>query len=359
EPERARLLITIAMERRADAGRRGDQAAREAEAIARRMGDPALLAYALNGRYMQTFHRAGLAAERAGIGEELLDLAARHEGLVTFEVLGHLILIQAGAALADLATADRHAAAADRLAERYGLPLVGVFTTWYAALRLAVTGRRDEARTAYRTAAARLTGIGMPGLEEGILPLALLSVGIASPDADWGPYERWSRPLLADPGPFGGETPPGSSRLPFTDQVLAVCDSSRLTHAGEVPLEPGSSPLPLAGEAHAIPESPGDLLLEVRTCLHAMVAIRAGDLTAMERLYARLLPAADELAGAGSGLLTFGPTAQHLGDLSAALGRYDQAAGHYRHARAIAERAGAPHWAATAGAALHRLGKRS
>ncbi len=144
EAERTRLLSTIAMERRADAGQRGREAAREAEAIARELDDPPSLALALNGRFLQTFHRAGLAPDRARIGEELLDLAARH-GLVTFEVLAHLIGLQASAALADLAAADHHAAAADALAERHDLPLVGVFTAWYVALRLAVTGRRDEA----------------------------------------------------------------------------------------------------------------------------------------------------------------------------------------------------------------------
>jgi DNA-binding SARP family transcriptional activator len=310
ETERARLLITIAMERRADAGGRGNQAAREAELIARDQGDPTLLAFALNGRFMQTFHRAGLAPQRARIGEELLGLATRHGGLVTFEVLGHLILIQARAALADLVAADRHAAAADQLAQRYELPLVGVFTDWYAALRLAVTGRPDEARTAYRTAATRLTGTGMSGLEEGILPLALLSLSApdVTPtgmnDADWGPYESWARPLvlLAEGN---------------RDQALAF--------------------------ARTIPDSPRDLLFEARTCLHAMMAIQAGDRPRMERLYGQLLPAAGELAGAGSGLLTLGPTALHLGHLSTALGRHHHAAGHYRQAQAIADKARAPH----------------
>ncbi|WP_380730611.1 ATP-binding protein, partial [Saccharothrix hoggarensis] len=112
DAERARLLLTIAMERRGDTGGRGLAAAREAEAIARDLDDPALLAFALNGRFMHAFHRAGLAPHRSRIGAELLDLAARH-GLVTFEVLAHLVLVQSGAALADLASADRHAAAAD------------------------------------------------------------------------------------------------------------------------------------------------------------------------------------------------------------------------------------------------------
>ncbi|WP_106193461.1 BTAD domain-containing putative transcriptional regulator [Umezawaea tangerina] len=302
---RARLLITIAVERRADTGTRGGEAAREAEAIARGLGDPTLLAFALNGRFLHTFHRAGLAPERAAIGAELVDLATRHQGLVTFEVLGHLILVQARAALADLAAADRHATAADGLAERYDLPVVGVFTDWYAALRLAVTGRVAEARTAYRAAAARLTGTGMSGLENGILPLALLCLTApdAPADADWGPHEPWARPLVL------------------------------LGRGDAVP---------------AVPDPPRDLLFEARSCLHAMVAVRTGDRTAMRRLHAALLPAADEVAGAGSGLVALGPTALHLGDLAAALGRPGEAEEHYRRAVVVADRAGAPHWAAAA-----------
>jgi DNA-binding SARP family transcriptional activator len=296
--DRARLLVTVAVERRADGGPRGDQAAREAEEIARELDDPTLLAFALNGRFLHAFHRAGLAAERGRIGVELLDLAHRN-GLVTFEVLAHLVLVGSSAALADLATADRHATAADDLAARHELPVVGVFTAWYAALRLAITGRTAEAATAYRAAAARLTGTGMSGLEHGLLPLALLSVGVREPGADWGPHEPWTRD-------------------------------------------------------HSIPDSPRDLLFEARTCLHAQAVLRTGDRRVLERLHADLLPAAHEIAGAGSGLLALGPVAQHLGDLSTALGRPDEAAAHYRQALAVAERAGAPHWAAAARTAVER-----
>ena len=296
ETERARLLVTIAMERRADA--RGRASAEEAEAIARRLGDPSLLALALNGRFLQTCHRAGLAPDRARIGEELLDLTRRH-GLVTFEVLAHLILLQARTALADLTAADHHAAAADALADRHDLPLVGVFTAWYGALRLAVTGRRHEAAIAYRAAAARLTGTGMPGVERGMLPLALLSLGEA-PDADYGPYEPWARPLL---------------RLARGERVEVT-----------------------------VPESPHDLLFEARTCLHTAIAVAADDRPTMAHLYDLLLPAAGELAGAGSGLVAFGPAAHHLATLATALGRHDQAAEHRRQARELASRLDAPQW---------------
>ncbi len=287
---RCRLLAGVAMETRGDTTGAGADAARAAEALARELAaeagdehpdqDAALLAYALNGRFLHTFQRPGHAPERARVGAELVALAARH-GLVGFEVLGHLMLIQAHSARADFVRADAAAAAADRLAERYGLPLVGVFTSWYAALRAAVAGRADEAEAAYRSAAARLRGSGMSGMpEDGLLRLALACLG-ATADAD-------------------------------------------------------------------VPES--GQLLDVRLCLRARAAARSGDTAAMADAYRLLLPAEDELAGAGSGLVALGPVAQELGDLAVALGR--PAAAHYRAALAVAERAGAPHWAAAARTAL-------
>ncbi|GAA2874487.1 BTAD domain-containing putative transcriptional regulator [Streptosporangium fragile] len=290
EAARARLLATIALESRGTRSPRGLRAAREAERLARGLDDPALLAFALNGVFMQTFHRAGLAPCRDGIGAELVALSARH-GLVTFEVLGHLIRLQARSALADFPAADRHAAAADRLAERNELPLVGVFTRWYRALRLAATGRApaDEVEAAYRDAAARLDGVGMPGLERGLPPLASLCLRVqraqpvqADERTDWGPYEPWARPL-----------------------VLLARDRR------------GAAAAALRG----IPDPPPDLLFEVLWCLAARAAVAVGDRETMERAATALTPAAAELAGAGSGLLTVGPVSKHLDDLATALRR--------------------------------------
>lgn len=291
---RARLLATIALESRGTRSARGPQAARQAERIARQVGDPVLLAFALNGVFMQSFERAGLAARRDAIGAELVALSARN-GLVTYEVLGHLIRLQARSALADFPGADGHAAAADQLAERHELPLVGVFTQWYGALRLAATGHAQaaEVEAAYRDAAARLDGAGMPGLERGLPPLALLclrlrhappaqAVRAAQTDehTDWGPYGPWALPL-----------------------VLLARDRRRAATAA----------------LRRLPDPPRDLLFEALWCLAARGAIAVGDRDMMERAHTELAPAAAELAGAGSGLLTLGPVAQHLGDLATAL----------------------------------------
>ncbi|MEV5831268.1 BTAD domain-containing putative transcriptional regulator [Spirillospora sp. NPDC052242] len=276
---RARLLATIGLERRGDRGGRGARAAREAAAIARRLDDPALLGFALNAVFMQTFGRAGLAPERDRIGAELVGLAARN-GLVTYEVLGHLVRLQARAALADFAGADGHAEAADRLAERHERPLVEVFTRWYGALKVAAGGAPpEEAEAAYRDAAALLPGAGMPGMEAGLLPLALLSVRVlhdlpAPVDVgDWGPYEPWARPLV----------------------LLAL---GRDADA--------------AAALRRVPEPPPDLMQEAMWCLAARAAVMVDDRAALARARAALAPAAGELAGACSGVLTLGPVARYL-----------------------------------------------
>ncbi|MGY0065740.1 AfsR/SARP family transcriptional regulator [Streptomyces sp. QTS137] len=288
EASRARLLATIALESRGTTGMRGPQAARQAEQLARALGDPALLAFTLNAVFMQSFDRTGLAPRRESIGRELIDVSARH-GLATFEILGHLVRLQARSALGDFISADRHAAAADRLADRHERPLVAVFTRWYAALRLDATGRAPapEAEGAYRDAAALLDGCGMPGLARGLLPLALLCLRLRhglplrlDGTVDWGPYADWVRPLML---------------------IEQDCRAE-------------------AAEAlHGTPEPPRDLLQEALWCLTARAALALGDRDGMRRAHTALVPAADELAGAGSGLLTLGPVSAHLADLAVAL----------------------------------------
>ncbi|MFE0254198.1 BTAD domain-containing putative transcriptional regulator [Streptomyces sp. NPDC059010] len=306
EAAKGRLLATIALESRgtppadATAHARAPQAARQAEEIARRLDDPVLLAFALNASFMQCFDRTGLAPRRDGIGAELVALSARN-GLANFEILGHLVRLQARSALGDFTTADRHAAAADALAVRHERPLVGVFTGWYAALRLDATGQAPvtEVEAAYRDAATLLHDAGMPGLTEGLLPLALLCLRLrhaqplhadadadadteAETDMDWGPYAPWAHPLL-------------------------LLDQGHRAVAAEA--------------LRATPDPPRDLLQEALWCLTARAALALGDRQTMVRAHTALTPAANELAGAGSGLLTLGPVSAHLADLADALGR--------------------------------------
>lgn len=284
---RARLLATVAMESRGLAGRRGPEAARQAVELARRAGDPAVLAFALAGRYLTRFERTGLAPERDAIGVELIALGAR-QGLSTFEILGNLVRMQALSALGDWDAAQSHADDAAALGRRYERPLVEVFTGWFAAVRIAASGAPvDTAEHAYRQAAATLDSSGMPGLAHGLLPLAVLALRVwrgvpadidSRDDGGWGPYEPWAQPHLL------------LARGSDADATAAV---------------------------RRLPDPPPGLLTEVLWILAGRAALAVGDRRIAERARVALIPAADEVA-AGSGVLTAGPVRDHL----AALGHF-------------------------------------
>ncbi len=191
---------------------------------------------------------------------------------MTYEVLGHLIRLQARGALADFAAADRHAAAVDRLAERHELPLASVFTQWYRALRLAASGQPAGAETAYRDAAARLDGAGMPGLERGLLPLALLCLRVQRrrtwSSTDSGKGE--GVPVHEVPGPGPLRSTRGRTRpAPSLGHALRLAGVRT----------PGRGPAAL----RALPEPPRDLMYEVCCCLESVVALEVGDRDVLER----------------------------------------------------------------------------
>ncbi|GHF37457.1 SARP family transcriptional regulator [Kitasatospora xanthocidica] len=286
----ARLLATIAVESRSadlsgpEPGR-ARRAARQAEALARGLADPGLLAFALNGVFLQSFDRPGLAQVRDGIGAEILDLADRHD-LPHFAVLGRLVRLQSASAFGDLDAATAHAEAAERLAVTTEAPLVPVLTGWFRARATAARSTEPGGPTAataaacYRTAEEALRTAGMPGLHRGLFPLALLGLRLlhdrpapTDPRLDWGPYLPWARPLV----------------LLAQDRA----DEARTALA-------------------ALPEPPHDHLQEALWCLTARAAVRLGEPAVAARAAAALSGARAEHAGAASGMLTLGPVAGYL-----------------------------------------------
>jgi hypothetical protein len=282
---RARLLATIAVESRGTAGSRGPEAALAAESIARDLDDPALLARALNGVYLQSCQVAGSAGQRDAVGQELVTLATRSD-LPTAALLGHLVRMQACSALGDFGAADEHAAAADRLAADHERPLAPVLTHGYRAMRRAAAGASlPQAEAAYREVAAQLAEAEMPGVREGLLLLALLCLRVwrrepctGLDDLDPGPYASWVRPHLL---------------LAAGRRAEAVAALRR------------------------IPDPPPGLLLEALWCVTARAAVTLHDRPTVARALRALTPARAEIAGAGSGLLTAGPVAEYLDELTA------------------------------------------
>lgn len=263
---RARLLATIAMESRGTDSRHSE--ASEAESIARRLGDPQLLCLALSARFMQTFSSAGLAADRAGIGQELITTAFDADS-PTFEINGRLIRMQALCAVNDISSASSEADAVDRLAQRHERPLATVFTHWFRWTFLS-----DSLPPPLPAE--------MPGFTHGIAALATLGRELREAtelsDGDFGPYERWVRPLLLVRAGSRGEA------------------AEALRH---------------------LPDPPSDLLLEATWCIVAQAASELGELSVIRRALGALEPARGERA-AGSGVVDLGCVSHYLELLEAA-----------------------------------------
>ncbi|MBO3085975.1 AfsR/SARP family transcriptional regulator [Cellulomonas fengjieae] len=253
---RARLLATVAMESRGTADRMAE--AREAERLARSLGDPQLLCFALAARAMQCFETAGRAAQREEIAAEIIATATTAE-LPTYEIHGRLTRMQALCALDRVDAAAVEADAVDALAARHDRPLASVFTAWFR-------------RTLLSAAVVPPAADEMPGFAHGIDALARLTSALRAgeplPDGDLGPYEPWARPLL-----------------------LAHADR----HAASTALD-------------RVPDPPRDLLLEVAWCLVGRAALAVGHRAAGHRVLDALRPAVGERA-AGSGVVDLGPVA--------------------------------------------------
>ncbi|WP_426310090.1 BTAD domain-containing putative transcriptional regulator [Cellulosimicrobium sp. E-16] len=277
---RARLLAVVGIEHRGTRDAWAWAAAEDAVGIARDVGDPGTLALALNARFLQSFQGSGAGAERDRTGAELVALAEAHD-LPTFAILGHLVRMQAAAGAGRFGDADAHAAAAEDVAAGYESPVVPMLTAWYRAMRDAETAPPDAAARAYRAADDLLAGVRMPGVRDGLLPLALLTVRL-----------RHGRPLagLGDPGPY----------TPWVAPLLALDTGDR----------PGAADL-----ARAVPEPPADHLRELRWALVAETAVRLGDAGLARRARHALARVPDELAGAGSGLVSAGSVRTWLGRL--------------------------------------------
>ncbi|MDL5156788.1 AfsR/SARP family transcriptional regulator [Actinomycetospora termitidis] len=273
---RARLLATVAVETRGLPGRRGPEAAATAESLAREIGEPAILRHALAARVVQSFHRPGSAPERVALGEEIVGLAVRGED-PTSEILGHLVLLQARSGLGETDAADGHAAVLDRLGERSDSPGVGVLLEWY----------RADSEDAYRAADRTLAGAGMPGLHDGLLALALAGMRL-----------RRGEPLgeLPDAGPYA---PWIEAYLHASGQQCGHADAGRHDRT-----------------TYDLPDPPPGHVADALWVLAGHAGLAAGDRDLVDRAVAALTPAAGEIAGAGSGLLTFGPVAMWLRQVS-------------------------------------------
>jgi DNA-binding SARP family transcriptional activator len=325
QPLRCRLLTTLAFELEDAESERGYQASAQAVEMARRLGDPAALTMAINGRFFQSFRHDGLA-ERRSLGAELLALPGKP---VTAEALAHLMLVTASSGAADFGTADLHAGHAARIADRYDLPVIATAVCIYRAMRAALNGDLTGAGELYQQAAAGMDRLGLwqhgAGLSIlGRFVLLIMQDRVAEFAAELEPLYNHPRVAAAFSEPY----------------ALALAAAGRAAEAREVTARP-----------HPIRR---DRFWLFQTGVRGLLAIALDDREQAGSAYQALLPFAGRPAGADSMVVTLWPVALILGDLARYL-RLPCAEAHYRHALAIAGQARVEPWRQ---AALRRLNER-
>jgi hypothetical protein len=323
---RCRLLASLAIEAEQAENPRGESASREAVTLARELGDPALLANALNARFRRTYWTSDLG-ERERIAAELLALG-QDNGLIAVEATARQALVRCACGRGYFAAADEHAAELARLATTYDLPAAAATAAWYRGVHHTVNGRYAEAELAYRHA-SELTGpAGLADVEQAFFPMTALSLAL------------WTGKLADQVEACRA----ARTRSPahWTDAyALTLAAAGRLDEALEV-----------ASARHPIPR---DIRFKTLMALRGLTGLALNDFDRIIEAYNGLRPLEDEVAGGDTGgYAVLLPVAQLLGDLAVRLDQQRTAGGHYRKAREMAERADVPQWMTAAREALGR-----
>jgi tetratricopeptide (TPR) repeat protein len=322
---RCRLLGALVTELAGDGDPRAAAAAAEAVEIARRLGDPALLALALSEEARQASwdrepeRRARLGAEVGRIGAE--------QGLVAYRWWGEYVAATAAGARGDVPALRRHVERGLDIARAYQMaePLaVGICSE---AMLAHVAGRLDEAERRYAEACALMARHGSLHAEDfGVL--AMITV-------------RVSQRRMAEFAPAAAALGERYGRDAVDALAVALVEAGDRDQAAAL----------LAGASPLRP----DFYFSVFATLRALAVVALGRREQGEDLYAALLPVRGQLGGAASTSLAMRPVAHTLGDLALLLGRRAAAAEHLAEAVEVARRWGAPRWEGEARAAAGAL----
>jgi DNA-binding SARP family transcriptional activator len=324
-----RVLARLASALRDERSRepRGSLSSQALEA-ARRLGEPATLAYALSGR-LSAMMGPDSFEQRLALATELGKASDKEHALE-----GHLHRIVVLLALGDLSAIHADLAAVERLASELRQPTQQWLAAVVGATIAMLEGRLPDAEEliecgqALGERAQRYEMLSFSYLQQFGLRRKQGRLGEIAQEFDGAPAQFPTRPVYR-------------CALAALHAELGRRDEARQVLAG------------LAGEDFTFATLPvnNDLLLS--TSLLAEAATACGDLRSAEGLYRILLPYAalnvDTLE------LSTGAVARYLGLLAAALERPDDAERHFDEAMAVNTRTGAGPWLAHAQGDLARL----
>ena len=230
--------------------------------------------------------------------------------------------VTAAAVLGQPGELQRRLKTGQRLADEYRMAEPQAVQLCANAMLAHVEGRFGDARRHYAEAAVQMRRNGSLHAD-GFHGLARLTIEISEGHA--GGAEPLARALYEMTGPLA------ANAWAVTLAAAGRTDEARRCYS----------------EGAAIPLRP-DFFHSVFATFRAMAVIAVGDRAAAEALVTDLMPVAGLLAGAASAALAMQPVAQTLGELSAFLGRPQEAARYFAAAQQIARRWNSPHWAARA-----------
>lgn len=313
---RSRLLATYALESGLwSEAENAAAAAGEAVEIARELGDPAVLAVALNALYYSSMTTDGMPSAAAA-GEELVALGRDHD-MPDVQALGLL------AGCVDLGARGEMDAIAVRvesvreIGRTYELPHLSLMAAFAEAARESVQGDLDRAEAMFRQ-----IDESAPGL---IHVTATASVARICARHEQGRIEL-AAPLVEQ------------INLLFPELMapLLACLRAAEGRTAEA-----------AGILRNSPEPPDDFMWLLLQGFRADAAIAAEARDVAEAVHARLLPYDDLVCGGSTNSTQIGPVALKLASLAEFLGR--DGAGHRRRALEVARRARSTRWEAEAG----------
>lgn len=295
-------------------------AARELVAVARRSGDPALLALALaSAAKCRSYERA--VSFRARTCAELRPLAERLD-LPVYRWVCEFIDGSVAGALGDPHALRRHAEAGLDLARRYRLVEPEAVHQASLAMLAHVRGDFDEAVRGYDEVGALMHRHGMMHAQN-FHELGLITVGLGrgpglEPGAEAAELarERYERN-----GPIDGDT-----------YALVLARQGRVAEARAI------RRAPLRHDHHHTRNT------GIRAELAALLGLRAE----APELIRQLLPVRDQLSGAAYTVFAMRPVAHYLGLLYRLIGEEKAAVRSFGRAETVARRWGAEHWAAAA-----------
>ncbi|HVW34712.1 MAG TPA: hypothetical protein VHL53_19420, partial [Acidimicrobiia bacterium] len=314
---RARVLVALATELHFGQDPRRHELAREAVAVARRIGDPASLAHVLGLAGFALWDPDTLP-ERVAMAAELSTLA-RRLGDPVIQVHANLTVYYTAALQGDLARARTALAEADRLATELGQPALRLRTAYAQNGFAELEGRFDDAER------FAVEGFGH-------------ARALDNPDGP-GVYEMQLgvvRLMQGRPADAIGHSELAIERLPAHVTIRAFvawgyAEADRHAEAREIIEGLGGVAL-----THI---ALGTYLTIGTFAVLSRAAVALGDVELSRRLYDELLPRAEEMALGQT--TAFGPVAHTLGRLAVVLGDDGAAAGHFARAAELEERTGA------------------